>query len=260
MAYTGRDKLDLMIGLALSLERDKDLVMFDELDTSEVIKDKKYYQVKKSIFRNYRIKTVMRHIKTGVPKVAVFIVAILSAATIAVTSIKPLRNAVIDAIIEWRDEYLMIRYNVPESEYPEEEETTESTTEDTSSVQGLQTPGETIIPPKTIEEVRKPTYVPEGVIEDMVMKNDKILVLDYYLNNDNIYSFSQEVLSKNITYVDNDDVVLIQTTINNYNAQIVENKADGLKFIIWTDGEYIYQITSYIYERKELINIAESVK
>ena len=141
-----------------------------------------------------------------------------------------------------------------------EEETTESTTEDTSSVQGLQTPGETIIPPKTIEEVRKPTYVPEGVIEDMVMKNDKILVLDYYLNNDNIYSFSQEVLSKNITYVDNDDVVLIQTTINNYNAQIVENKADGLKFIIWTDGEYIYQITSYIYERKELINIAESVK
>ena len=46
MAYTGRDKLDLMIGLALSLERDKDLVMFDELDTSEVIKDKKYYQVK----------------------------------------------------------------------------------------------------------------------------------------------------------------------------------------------------------------------
>ena len=179
MAYTGRDKLDLMIGLALSLERDKDLVMFDELDTSEVIKDKKYYQVKKSIFRNYRIKMVMRHIKTGVPKVAVFIVAILSAATIAVTSIKPLRNAVIDAIIEWRDEYLTIRYNVPESEYPEEEETTESTTEDTSSTQE-QTPTETIIPPETIEEVRKPTCFEEGFVEDVVMQNTTTLLIEIF--------------------------------------------------------------------------------
>lgn len=260
MAYTGRDKLDLMIGLALSLERDKDLVMFDELDTSEVIKDKKYYQVKKSIFRNYRIKTVMRHIKTGVPKVAVFIVAILSAATIAVTSIKPLRNAVIDAIIEWRDEYLTIRYNVPESEYPEEEETTEITTEDTSSSQELQTPAETIIPPESIEEVRKPTYVPEGVVEDVVMDSDATIMIDYYLNNAYMYSFSQEVFSENITYVDNDDATLTQTTISGNNAQIVENEIDNFKFIIWNDGEYVYRISSNAYELKQLINIAESVK
>ena len=258
MAYTGRDKLDLMIGLALSLERDKDLVMFDELDTSEVIKDKKYYQVKKSIFRNYRIKRVMRHIKTGVPKVAVFIVAILSAATIAVTSIKPLRNAVIDAIIEWRDEYLTIRYNVPESEYPEEEETTESTTEDTSSTQE-QTPTETIIPPETIEEVRKPTCFEEGFVEDVVMQNTTTLLIDYYFNNEYMFSFTQEVLTRNTTYIDNDDATLTQTTINNYSAQIVENK-DGLKFIIWNDGEYIYQISSYIYEKEQLINVAKNVK
>lgn len=259
MAYTGRDKLDLMIGLALSLERDKDLVMFDELDTSEVIKDKKYYQVKKSIFRNYRIKTVMRHIKTGVPKVAVFIVAILSAATIAVTSIKPLRNAVIDAIIEWRDEFLTIRYNVPESEYTEEEETTEITTEDTSSTQE-QTPAETIIPPETIEEVRKPTYFEEGIVEDVVTENSTTIFIDYYLNNNYMYSFSQEVLSKNIAYVDNDDATLTQTTINGNNAQIVQNEMDNFKFIIWNDGEYIYTISSNVYELKQLINIAESVK
>ena len=259
MAYTGRDKLDLMIGLALSLERDKDLVMFDELDTSEVIKDKKYYQVKKSIFRNYRIKTVMRHIKTGVPKVAVFIVAILSAATIAVTSIKPLRNAVIDAIIEWRDEYLTIRYNVPESAYTEEEETTESTTEDTSSSQELQAPAETIIPPKSIEEVRKPTCFEEGFGEDVVIQNTTTLLIDYYFNNEYMFSFTQEVLTRNTTYIDNDDATLTQTTINNYSAQIVENK-DGLKFIIWNDGEYIYQISSYVYEKEQLINVAKNVK
>ncbi|MBQ8817393.1 MAG: DUF4367 domain-containing protein [Clostridia bacterium] len=260
MAYTGRDKLDLMIGLALSLERDKDLVMFDELDTSEVIKDKKYYQVKKSIFRNYRIKTVMRHIKTGVPKVAVFIVAILSAATIAVTSIKPLRNAVIDAIIEWRDEYLTIRYNVPESEYPEEEETTEITTEDTSSSQELQTPAETIIPPKSIEEVRKPTYVPEGVVENVVTENSGMVIIDYYCNNDYMFSFSQQLLTKIAAYVDNETVTISQVNINGYKAQAVENKADNFKIIIWNDGEYIYQISSTVYEMKELIDIAKSVK
>lgn len=260
MAYTGRDKLDLMIGLALSLERDKDLVMFDELDTSEVIKDKKYYQVKKSIFRNYRIKTVMRHIKTGVPKVAVFIVAILSAATIAVTSIKPLRNAVIDAIIEWRDEYLTIRYNVPESAYTEEEETTEITTEDTSSSQELQTPAETIIPPESIEEVRKPTYVPEGVVEDVVIESYATILIDYYLNDNYVYSFTQETMSENVTYVDNDDTTVNQITINDCNVQVVENKADGLNFLIWNDGEYVYQISSYFYEMEQLIDIAESVK
>ena len=260
MAYTRRDKLDLMIGLALSLERDKDLVMFDALDTSEVIKDKKYYQVKKSIFRNYGIKRVMRHIKTGVPKVAVFIVAILSAATIAVTSIKPLRNAVIDAIIEWRDEYLTIRYNVPESAYTEEEETTESTTEDTSSVQGLQTPGETIIPPKTIEEVRKPTCLPEGVVEDVLTENSGMVVIDYYCNNDYMFSFSQQLLTEIAAYVDNETVTISQININGYKAQAVENKTDNFKIIIWNDGEYIYQISSTAYEMKELIDIAKSVK
>ena len=260
MAYTRRDKLDLMIGLALSLERDKDLVMFDALDTSEVIKDKKYYQVKKSIFRNYRIKMVMRHIKTGVPKVAVFIVAILSAATIAVTSIKPLRNAVIDAIIEWRDEYLTIRYNVPESAYTEEEETTESTTEDTGSSQELQTPAETIIPPETIEEVRKPTYFEEGIVEDVVMKNSGIIMLDYYLNNEYIYSFSQQILTETITYVDGETATISQTTINDYSAQVVENKADNYKFIIWSDNKYIYQISSNVYCIEQLIDIAKSVK
>ncbi|MBR4012737.1 MAG: DUF4367 domain-containing protein [Clostridia bacterium] len=259
MAYTGRDKLDLMIGLALSLERDKDLVMFDELDTSEVIKDKKYYQVKKSIFRNYRIKTVMRHIKTGVPKVAVFIVAILSAATIAVTSIKPLRNAVIDAIIEWRDEYLTIRYNVPESAYTEEEETTESTTEDTSSAQE-QTPAETIIPPKSIEEVRKPTCLPEGVVEDVLTENSGMVVIDYYCNNDYMFSFSQQLLTEIAAYVDNETVTISQININGYKAQAVENKTDNFKIIIWNDGEYIYQISSTAYEMKELIDIAKSVK
>lgn len=259
MAYTGRDKLDLMIGLALSLERDKDLVMFDELDTSEVIKDKKYYQVKKSIFRNYRIKTVMRHIKTGVPKVAVFIVAILSAATIAVTSIKPLRNAVIDAIIEWRDEYLTIRYNVPESAYTEEEETTESTTEDTSSTQE-QTPAETIIPPKSIEEVRKPTCLPEGVVEDVLTENSGMVVIDYYCNNDYMFSFSQQLLTEIAAYVDNETVTISQININGYKAQAVENKTDNFKIIIWNDGEYIYQISSTAYEMKELIDIAKSVK
>lgn len=259
MAYTRRDKLDLMIGLALSIERDKDLVMFDALDTSEVIKDKKYYQVKKSIFRNYRIKTVMRHIKTGVPKVAVFIVAILSAATIAVTSIKPLRNAVIDAIIEWRDEYLTIRYNVPESAYTEEEETTESTTEDTSSTQE-QTPEGTVIPPKSIEEVRKPTYFEEGVVENVVLETSGIIILDYYLNDEYLYSFSQEILTETTIYVDNDDTTVTQVTINDCNAQVIENKIEGLTYLIWNDGEYIYQISSNIYKIEQLINVAESVK
>ena len=260
MAYTGRDKLDLMIGLALSLERDKDLVMFDELDTSEVIKDKKYYQVKKSIFRNYRIKTVMRHIKTGVPKVAVFIVAILSAATIAVTSIKPLRNAVIDAIIEWRDEYLTIRYNVPESAYTEEEETTESTTEDTSSVQGLQTPAETIIPPKSIEEVRKPTYFEDGFVEDVVMKNSNVVLIDYYRNEEFIYSFEQSLLTDTTVNIDNDLVTIKNVGLGETSYQIVENKYDNLIVVIWSDGEYLYQLNSDDCDMEYLLDIAQSVE
>ena len=75
-----------------------------------------------------------------------------------------------------------------------------------------------------------------------------MILLDYYSNNDYLFSFSQQLLTETTTYVDSDTSTISQITINDYDAQTVENKADDFKIIIWNDGEYIYQISSNVYE------------
>ena len=84
--------------------------------------------------------------------------------------------------------------------------------------------------------------------------------IDYYLNEEYLFSFSQVLLKPNDNYVNNEDADITYTSINGSDAAIVEyvNKEDI--YILWSDGEYSYYIASTECDIETLIFYAECVK
>lgn len=238
------DKLDYMIALAFLENKDSESGLLDTLDDSNVELSERYYKNKKKILNKYKRSNALKRFRSALPKVAIFLVAILSAATISIISISSLREAVFEAIVNWYETHFTIRFDVPEKET---EETTEIETEP-------------IIPPDSIEEVRKPTYLPDGVEEEMVYQSTTAVLYDYYLENELLYSFTQMVYNERDKYIDGNKAKVEQIYINESVATIVKYPDCNEIKIVWNDKEYLYCIIFLNLDFKEVIKIAESVQ
>lgn len=256
MEYIRKDKLDYLIDLALLDSEDTDIALYDSLDVSTVVFDKSFYKKRDRIVRKYKHKPTWRKVRDIGYKAAAVALALIVAGTITVAAIKPLRDAVIKAVVEWYDNYIMVSYNIPKTDT-----NAEKSAEKADGAQSTeQSAGASVVIPTLIEEIRKPTNLPEGVVEDMVISNNSTVIIDYYLDEELIYSFQQMLLDDNGLNIDNISAEVTNILINEYEAKIVEFVENGEKTIIWTDGEYLYEITSVMCEAEELKLVAESVK
>jgi len=162
------------------------------------------------------------------------------------------REAIFNAIVEWYDDCFAVRYENPEGNEKEtghkEESTSEPETEEMISV------------PTYIETIRKPTNLPEGVWEDVLAQTRTGNNSDYYLNDQYLFSFSQILLKPLDDYIDNEDANVTRANINGYDATVVEYVDKSEIYILWSDGEYSYQIFSTECDVETLIRYAESVK
>ena len=235
-----KDKLDYLIAVAAIGCGEDDVEMFNNLDTSGVVFDKSFYRIRDRRIRQYKRKPFVNAFKKIMSRVAVVVLAILSAGMITVAAIPSLRNAVWGAIVEWYEDYITINYATAEDEI-----------------------GKTDVAvnrPTRIEQVKKPTYYQEGLVEDITYRGNQHVYIDYYLDDAVLYSYKQLVYSEDEMYVNNESAIVQSTAINGYKACIVELIDSSHKEIIWSDGIYIYQLFTELCDWELLISVAESIE
>lgn len=250
-----KDKLDHLIAIASIGCGEDDVEWFNNLDVSIVVFDKSFYRIRDRRIRQYKRKPFVKAFKKVMSQVAVAVLAIISAGSLAVAAIPSLREAVFGAIVEWYEDYLTINYEIPD----DEAEVTEGVPGAATETGQESEPTKEIVRPVKIEQVKKPSYYQEGLVEDIVYQSTTQICLDYYLDENLLYSYKQLVFSEDAMYIDNVSATVQDIEISGYKAYLVEFIESSQKKIIWSDELYIYQLITESCNFDLLIMVAESV-
>ncbi len=250
-----KDKLDVLIALSAKECGNDDVEMFKNLDTSGVELSDGFYAKQRRLINRYKRKPASALIRKCLVRAAVALMALMSVGFITVMAVPDIREAVFEAVVKWYDNYVAIRFE------PNGGEKNEGT--DQSSVSGITDEPDSshpaITPPTKIEKVMKPTYIPEGAEEDVVKNNKFMVIIDYYLGDDLILSFTQTLYNGKDKLFDNKAKISYDVEVNGYNAVALEFESSD-NAIIWTNGVYYYYVHSAIFDIDELKRIASSVR
>lgn len=110
-----------------------------------------------------------------------------------------------------------------------------------------------------ISDFKKPTHLPDGAAEKVVVNNEWRFVVNYYSGDKLLCSYNQRPFTDSKTYFDNTGIKISSIDIHGYTASLIEYSDHNTKTIIWTDGKYVYRIISFELRRGELIDMAESI-
>ena len=154
------DEMDILLESAVEDSIDE-FDEFDSLDISNVEFSPSYQRRKRQIIRKYKYAPVIATAKKIASRVAVFAGVILTVALITVMSVSALREAIIDAVVEWYHDYVSVRFE------------TETANESMQI--------ETEKPWEPVMKARRPREIPEGVEEDVLFESRTRVLIDYYL-------------------------------------------------------------------------------
>lgn len=244
------DKFDHLIALAATKCLDEEAKTLKEMDVSDVEFDEAYYRKRKKIINKTKRRATLSFRKTVAVRVAAAVMIIVMSVCLLIGCVPRWRQAIYEAIVKWYDDCFTVRYEDHNGKAAETRNTEVSVTD----------PEEVIVVPTHIEEIRKPTGLPEGVWEDVVLQNYAMISTDYYFNEEYLFSFTQRLLEPNDNRVDNEEVNVTYIKINGNDATAVEYVNKEERYILWNDGEYSYYIVSTECNFETLIGYAESVK
>ena len=179
------DKLDHLIALAATKCLEEDVKALKDTDVSAVEFDASYYRKRRRNINKYKRRAALRPFGRVASRVAVALLIMLALTGVLIGCVPGWRQAIYEAIVEWYDDHFSVRYEDSEGKVKEtsyEEETTATTEAEIKAV------------PTQIEQIRKPTNLPDGVWEDLVIENLATINIDYYLNEDYLFSFAQRLL------------------------------------------------------------------
>lgn len=263
------EKIDYLIAIAANEYLQREVTRFESRDTSDVQFDASYYRKRAKMIRQFKNRPMLQKMKLIAIRVAVALLVLILLAALAVGCIPPIREAVFKAFVEWHDDHFTVSFqpddgndsSLNSSSQPDEETTFPTDTNSDSSDSMNTEPPATEIPnpPTKLEVKRKPTALPQGVYEDVVISTQNGLTIDYYLNDELVLSYSQNLISAQRGYGDMDSIVT-EISVNNHKGVFIEYTQNNPNYIEWSDGEYRYQIESEIYGKDELMVLAESVK
>ncbi|MBE6601032.1 MAG: DUF4367 domain-containing protein [Ruminococcaceae bacterium] len=271
------EKIDHLIAIAASGYLQKEANRFESLDTSAVQFDATYYRKRAWVIRKYRHRPMLQKMKRLAVRVAVALLVLILLAALAVGCIPAVREAVFKAFVEWQDDHFKVSFQpnngndpgltppaqtdagtaLPTDTSAEPSDTSVSDVPDTSVTEPPAT--ELPKPPTQIEVKRKPTALPQGVYEDVVRDGRANFIIDYYLNEEYILSYSQGLIERQQGYGDI-TAIITDVSVSNHEGILIEYQNNSVKIIEWTDGEYRYQIMSEVYGKDQLIALAESVR
>ena len=235
------DELDVLIDSAVEDGIDE-FDEFDNLDISNVEFSPSYKRRKRRIIRKYKYAPVIATVKRIASKAAMFAGVLLTATLITVMSVSALREAIIDAVIEWYNDYVSVRFE------------TEAPTENIEAV-----PSETEKPWEAVMKARRPTEIPEGVDEIVHANHEARVSIDYYLDGYLWASYNQTFYNEQNIYVDNEAVIIDKIDIQGYEAIIFRYATKEQTVLIWNDGMYVYRLYTYG-TTDDLISLAQSIK
>ena len=257
------DKLDALISLTAKDCGNDDVEMFKKLDTSGVSLDKRFYIKLKHIIRKHKCSSSTLTIKKFFVRAAVALMALMSLGFLTIMAMPDLREAVFDAVVEWYDNYISIRYEPVTYDTQGADTTTQSP--DSSFKADSEDEGtvSVVTPPARIEKVMKPTYIPKDFEEEVLISDISCFVIEYYKVNDLYYTYYQTIIDEHDKWFDNNNARITEITLNNETiATLIEYNDRENKYIIWNDGQYVYHIEVFksSLSLEELIKIAESVQ
>ena len=251
------DKFDHLIALAAAKCMEEDVKAFKEIDTSNVKFDADYYRKRKRVINKYKHKTGHKCGKTVAIRLLAAILITASLACALIGCVPKWRRAIYEAILEWYNDCFVVRYE--ETDAPPAETRYPDTSEAEPAAANVE-PEETEPAPDHIEEVRKPRELPDGVWEDIVGQTRAGINIDYYINEEYLFSFTQRVLKSSDKQFDSDEANITYIKINGNDATVVEYENKEEVYVLWSDGEYLYHIFSTECDIETLIQYAESVK
>jgi hypothetical protein len=254
MKYEENNRFDYFIRLALLDCGGKDAKMFDAIDDSQVVLSARLdRRIKRLISRSERAGSVAK-VKHIFVRVAIAVMLIMSLLFATLMSITAVREAIWEAIVEWHENYIVVRYEKSDDTSSDDgQASTDGSAQDNSP----QAPA--VAPPTKIEEVRKPTYVIEGIIEDIFCSKVKTQV-DYYLGDVLLYSFSQHPLGIGPVYIDSDGAIVEKIDIGGTVGTFVTYASKEERILLWNDREYDYVLHTVELDVDALVEIALSVK
>ncbi len=226
------DKLDCLLFIAVEGCGMDEVEAFENLDISDVPTSSKYIRKKKRIITKYKMKPRLFTLKRFVRVAVTVLLVVFSAAFITVMSVSALRNAVLDVIVDWFEDYVKVEFHDD----------------------GVDESNEDLV----IEDVKHITALPEGVEEEIFAEYDKALLITYYLSGKRIYTLRQEIYCSNKVFIDNVGLDMQEVYINDIKGYLFVTE-NGVSRVYWNDGEYTYLITLYD-NRYDIISIAGSVK
>ncbi len=235
------DELDILIESAVGDGMDE-FDEFENLDISNVEFSPSYGRRKRKIIRRYKYAPMIATVKKICSRVAMFVCIILAAGFITIMSVSALRDAVINAVLEWYNDYVSIRF--------ETESDTEGIIESIAD--------ETEKTWEAVMKARRPREIPDGVEEVVHLDSKSRVLIDYYYQEIPFASYSQTLLNEQNAYVDNDAVIIQYIKIHGNDAILFESTIKSEQIIIWNDGIYIYTIV--LCGDGDLISMAKSVE
>ena len=252
------DKLDMMMALAAKDCGNDDIELLDTLDISEVSLDKHFRRKKARIVEKHKRYPTMLALKKGMLRVAIVLMVIMSFGFTTIMAISPMRKAVFEVVVEWYEDYITIRYESIDKDVNDASGGEGNNTKDNDENPPINDP--VIIPPTVIEEVRKPTGLPQNVIEDIVIQNKSFVCVDYYEDGELAYTFNQMLLKDRDMYLDNEGAIVETVDINGNSGNVIQHTEFSGISVVWSDGEYIYQIITQSISLDELIYVCRSVQ
>ena len=252
------DKLDMIIALAAKDCGNDDVELLDNLNVSEVALDKHFNRRKTRIVEKHKRYPTMLALKKGILRVAIVLMVIMSLGFTTIMAISPMRTAVFEVVIKWYEDYITIRYEQTTEDVNDASGGEGNDTKDNDDNPQINNP--IIIPPTVIEEVRKPTALPQNVVEDIVMQNKTLVCIDYYIDNEFAYTFNQMLLADRDKYLDKEGAILETVDINGNSGTVIKHTEFSGISIVWSDGEYIYQMITQSTSLDELIHLCRSVQ
>ena len=252
------DKLDMMMALAAKDCGNDDVELLDNLDVSKVALGKCFHRKKRRIVEKHKRYPTVLALKKGILRIAVVLMTVMSLGFTTIMAISPMRKAVFEVVIEWHENYITLHYENTNKDTTSTSGGVENTTSDNNETPPIN--DSIIIPPTVIEEVRKPTYHTENIIEDVVMQNKAFVCIDYYVDDELAYTFSQMLLADRDMYIDNEGALIGTIDINGNSATVVQHAEFSGISVVWCDGEYVYQMITQSTSLDEMIQVCRSVQ
>lgn len=221
---------NILMKLAVDKCMEDEIAEFDALDTSDVIVPEK---TKRKVMNSLRMNCLRESL--GVKILKRVMVACLVMVTVMFTvamSIKPIRAAFWEAVVTWYENYISIRYEANETDYP-----------------------------KLIEKRIMPQSLPSGWRIDVLDESDASVNYLITGTNGEIIYYDQIAIDNEEIWFNNKGAVEEKVFIDDNEAYIYSYRdGESTEYnVIWRD-EYIFILSSEHVSKEILIQIAETIK